>query len=70
MFAKKAQTLIVWPKAADSPIGWSVRIEGGEAIGIECNGLVIVKTAKEWHRLAGETGLETSEATKRNDNAD
>lgn len=62
MRAKKSQTMIVWPKADDGPIGWSVRIEGGEAIGIEFNGLVIVKTAKEWHRLAGEPATETSAA--------
>lgn len=46
------ESLTLWPEASHGPSLWSVGMSGPEGIAIEVDGLAIVRTAREWHRLA------------------
>ena len=44
----------LWPLVSEDYYADSMHVTAGGGIGINCGGLVIVKTLREWHALAAK----------------
>lgn len=55
----------LWPDVSEDPLCDRMHVTSGGAIGINVGGFVIVKTMREWHRLAVRD-LDTTLSIQRN----